>query len=482
MDTDPTAEPTQPLVVLPAPDEPAWTTVGTPYARLDTELPPSGRRVVSQLVIGIVVVLAVVSIGGSLAARRLAEREAVNDAATIADVLAETVVQPAVSDRLAAGDAGAVRRFDRLVRERVLSDSVVRVKLWSPQGEVLYADEPELIGRTFTLDPPQRAVLAQPRTEAEISDLDRDENTFDRAVGDKLVEVYRPVWTPSGQEMLFEIYTPYDAVSRRSGQLWRGFAGLTLTSLLLFVVLVAPLLLHLVGRVRRAQQQRELLLQRAVDASAAERRRIAASLHDGPVQDLAAASFVVAGATARAESAGRSQLADELRTVAGSVRTSIGALRSLLVEIYPPSLAQGGLVAALTDLVQTTRAPGLGLRLDADPDAELGLSPEQQRLVFRVAQETVRNAARHARAGSVVLTLHRRGEEVLLDVVDDGQGFDVDLALAGPEPGHLGLQLLADLASRDGSTLQVAAAPGRGTHWRLVLAVGPGTDSGRGPR
>jgi hypothetical protein len=51
--------------------------------------------------------------------------------------------------------------------------------------------------------------------------------------------VYRPVWTPSGNEALFEIYTPYDQVSQRTTQLWRGFAGVTLSSLLLFVVLLA---------------------------------------------------------------------------------------------------------------------------------------------------------------------------------------------------------------------------------------------------
>jgi two-component system NarL family sensor kinase len=449
-----------------------WTTVAAPAPGTISDKPLGTRRVVLQLVIGIVLVLAAVTIGGALAARRLAEREAVNDAASIADVLAETVVQPALTDALIKGDAKALRTFDQVIRTRVLSDSVVRVKLWSPLGKVLYADEPELIGRTFALDPPQRAVLAHPRTQAEISNLDRPENTFDRAVGSKLVEVYRPVWTPSGREALFEIYTPYDAVSKRTGQLWRGFAGVTLTSLLLFVVLVAPLLWHLLSRIRRSQQQREILLQRAVDASATERRRIAASLHDGPVQELAAASFVVAGATAHAESTNRHALAAELRTVSSSVRTSIRALRTLLVDIYPPSLSQAGLVAALTDLAHTTRAAGLDVRLDADPDADLALLDEQQRLVYRVAQETLRNTARHAAPCSAVVSLRRDGDAVVLDVRDDGDGFDADRVLAEPEPGHFGLQLMADLASTGGATLHVASVPGRGTHWRLRLQPG----------
>jgi two-component system NarL family sensor kinase len=488
VDADQTAEPTvvttdSPTGQLPpgefrAPEQGlGWVTVGRPEQSVAVEAPLRMRRIVAQLLVGILVVLAAVTVGGALAARRLAEREAVNDAAKMADVLAETVIQPDLKDKVLSGDQAAIRAFDRIVRERVLGDSVVHVKLWSAQGKVLYADEPKLIGQVFDLDPPELAVLKHPATIAAISNLDKKENTFDSTrPGDRLVEVYRPVWTPSGQEALFEIYAPYDQVSQRTGQLWRGFAGLTLTSLLLFVVLLTPLLWHLLSRVRRSQHQRELLLERAVDASATERRRIAATLHDGPVQDLAATSFVVAGATAHAESTGQSTLAEELRTVAGSVRTSIRALRSLLVDIYPASLAQAGLAAALTDLAQSVRAPGLDVRVDHDPDEDLALAPDEERLVYRVAQETLRNAARHAAPCTVTLTLFRDEDNVVLDVVDDGRGFDVAAAMADPSAGHFGLQLLSDLASRGRAVLQVASAPGRGTHWRLQLP----DDVGRG--
>ncbi len=495
VDTGPTTdqpEPTQPLQVLrgsPAPagepvasahlDPPAWVTVGRPSQESLTEAPLGTRRVLIRLVAGIVLVLVVVTVGGSLAARRLAEREAVNDSAAIADVLAETVVQPALTDAVLAGDEAALQAFDDLVRDRVLGDSVVRVKIWSPDGTVLYADQPELIGRSFPLDAQEREVLRKPRTVAEISDLSRAENALDREIGNKLVEVYRPVWTSSGQEALFEIYAPYELVSERTEQLWRGFAGVTMSSLLLFVVLLAPLLWHLLSRARRDQRQREWLLERAVDASDTERRRIAATLHDGPVQDLAATSFVIAGATAHAESMGRDELAGELRDVSGSVRTSIRALRTLLVDIYPPSLAQAGLVVALTDLAQTVRAPGLQVVVEPVPDVEPGLQPDQARLVYRVAQETLRNAARHATPCTVRVSLARDGDEVVLDVVDDGRGFDAEATLAEPPHGHFGLQLLAELAATGGGKLAVASAPGQGTHWRLRIHPDPSYTVGR---
>lgn len=488
--TDPTTDPGSPSPVspvgvltgetgVPAEDsdagadrstDVAWVTVARPEEAGSSETGRSTGRLAARLALAIVIVLALVTVGGSFAARRLAEREAVNDAANIADVLAEAVVQPALSDALLDGDATALAEFSDVVRSQVLGATVVRVKLWSPEGTVVYADEPELIGRTFELDPAQQDALARPRTHAEISDLERDENTLDRAEGDKLVEVYRPVWSPSGEKVLFEIYAPYDQVAQRTGQLWRGFAGVTLSSLLLFLVLLAPVIWHLASRVRRDQQQRELLLQRAVDASATERRLIAATLHDGPVQDLAATSFVIAGATARARAAGNGTLVDELQTVSASVRTSIRALRSLLVDIYPASLAQSGLAAALTDLAQSIRAPGLEVRVDIDHGEDLGLSPAQERLVYRIAQETLRNVAKHAAPCTVTIALHLADEGAVLDVVDDGSGFDVAAQLEQPAAGHLGLQLLVDLAATGGGLLQVASVPGRGTHWRLLLA------------
>lgn len=479
MDTDPTTDLGRPgsdssvSFFIEEPDahvdERPWVSVAMPERAAAGDAPLSMRRVVAQLVLGVVVVLAVVTVGGSFAARRLAEREAVTDAANTADVLAEAVVQPALSDALLAGDPESLAAFSEVVESQVLGETVVIVKLWTKEGKVVYANQPDLIGRTFDLDPDERSALSDPATRAEISNLDRDENALDGIDGDKLVEVYRPVWTPSGATMLFEIYAPYEQVGQRTSQLWRGFAGVTLSSLLLFLVLLAPVIWHLLSRVRRDQAHRETLLQRAVDASAAERRMIAATLHDGPVQDLAATSFVVAGATARARAANQGSLVEELQTVSASVRTSIRALRSLLVDIYPASLAQSGLVAALTDLAQSVRAPGLQVQVDLDPEEDLGLTEAQERLVYRIAQETLRNAAKHATPCTATLALYEDDDGVVLDVFDDGSGFDVDTHLTNPEPGHLGLQLLADLAATGGGVLQVASAPGAGTHWRLQL-------------
>jgi two-component system NarL family sensor kinase len=446
-----------------------WVTVSR---RRDTERsqpPVSPRRVLTQVVAGLAVVLVLVGLLGSLAAQRLAEREAVNDAATIADVLAEAVITPALTDALADGEPAAVAAMDVVVRERVLGPRIVRVKLWSPDGQVVYADEPQLVGRTFALSADQRAAISSPQTKAEVSDLDASENEFE--TGGRLLEVYRPVWTPSGRELLFETYSPYDSVSERSGQLWRGFAGVTVSSLLMLVVLTAPILWRLLRRLGDAQRQRERLLERTVEASDAERRRIAATLHDGPVQELVASAFVAAGSAAKAESSGQPRMADDLRGLAASVRGNIRTLRSLLVDIYPPSLASSGLATTLADLAQTGASRGLAVHLDVADADNLGLGQDEERLVYRVAQECLRNSATHAAPCTATIRLAKEDDRVVLDVLDDGPGFDTD-RLDDPEGGHFGLRVLADLASDAGAVLQVASQQGSGTHWRLVIGQG----------
>ena len=104
--------------------------------------------------------------------------------------------------------------------------------------------------------------------------------------------------------------------------------------------------------------RREALLRRAIDASDIERRRIANDLHDGVVRDLAGVAFSLAGAARdeATESGPRRALSD----AAHSVRSSITALRTTLVDIYPPNLAEGGLLSALDDLAADASAADLG--------------------------------------------------------------------------------------------------------------------------
>ena len=445
-----------------AASRPDWTVLVEPGRTEATTRGPSLRRALLQLGAGGLVVIALVAVIGGLISRRIAQSQSVHEVARITDVLATSVIEPALTNRMAKSTTAAAQ-LDSLVHQRVLNDSLVRVKLWTPSGRVIYSDDPRLVGIKFGLDPDARTALEQPQVRAEISNLSEPENRFEQGQG-TLLEVYRPVWTPKGQPLLFETYFRYDQVSERAGQLWRGFAAITLSSIAAVVVLLVPLVWALVARARRAHSQREEMLQRAMDASLDERRRIAATLHDGVVQELAAASFTVAGGAQDAQTSGNPELAQRLHAAGDAVRTSIGSMRSLLVDIYPASLSSAGLEAALRDLVTSVRVP---VELDVVEQVSQELSQEQQEAVFRVTQECLRNAAAHSSAQLVTVWLGVDDGAVELQIVDDGVGFDPEATRAH---GHFGLSLIADLARDVGAELAVSSERGRGTAWRLRMS------------
>lgn len=434
-----------------------------PYRAEDRPVRP--RRLALQFGAAALAVLGTVAVVGSVVSRRTAESQSVHEAAQLTDALAGSVIQPHLTDAMLEDPAAANATLDSVVRGGLLSDSLVRVKLWTPDGRILYSDEPRLVGMTFVLDAGARSVFTHPQTRAEVSDLQRPENRFERSKG-KLLEVYRPVWAPGGRPLLFETYFRYDGVRARSGELWRGFAGIMLSSLVAILVLLLPIGWGLYAKARRAQAQREQAMQRAVDASLEERRRIAATLHDGVVQELVAASFAVSAGAEQAGAHGDAALGSELRAAAGAVRSGIGGLRSLLVDIYPPTLRSAGLPAALRDLVATLGGRGPVISLEVDDAAVTGLLPDEQEAVFRIAQELLRNAVAHAAATTLRVALRRVGEAVELTVADDGTGFDPSRAAA---EGHFGLRLVADLVRSLGAELRVCTASG--TSWLLTVPV-----------
>jgi signal transduction histidine kinase len=267
--------------------------------------------------------------------------------------------------------------------------------------------------------------------------------------------------------MLFETYIKYDQVNTRSIQTLRNFTSIAIGALLLMLMVQMPLSWAMIVRLRRGQQQRHHLLASALTASAEERRRIAGTLHDGVVQDLAAMSFIVAGSADHARGVGDGQLGERLDVVANTLRTSIRALRSLLVDIYPPSLREAGLRAALGDLASTLSASGVNITLRIDEN--LTLSHESEALIYGVAQECLRNAGRHSRAENIGVSVARVGEDVRLEVFDDGIGFDPRVVLDEPEEGHFGVRVMRDLAADFGALLAVDSRPGAGTRWRLEV-------------
>jgi two-component system, NarL family, sensor kinase len=393
--------------------------------------------------------------------QRAARSEALADARVTTELLAHSVAEPAMPRGLVDGDAGAIDRFDRKVLARLLVGDVRRIKIWRGDGTVVYSDETQLIGRRFALDGEQLSVLHSGDTEGGISDLRRRENRFETE-DDGLLEVYARIESPEGRPLLFEAYYSVETVQQRAAEVLTPFRRITVGALLALLLLGVPLLGVLTLRLTRASRARERLMRRAVESSEAERRRIARDLHDGVVQELAGTAFALSG-TAR-EASLSPALREGLTESSRSLRRSLRQLRSLLVEIHPPGLDAAGLGAALEDLTALAGSAGLETRVSVSGVDE---APDHVvTLVWRVAQEAIRNAVRHA--GAARLAVEVRGDErqVRLTVRDDGVGFDPS------EParnGSYGLRGLQSLVEDGGGRVQVDSEPGVGTTVRMAV-------------
>jgi len=393
--------------------------------------------------------------------------EAISNARQFTKLVARDIIQPNLSDALLGGSAPARAQFDQIVRQSVIQGSVVRVKLWTTGGQIVYSDEPRLIGRSFALESDQYTALKTGQVVANLTDLSRPENQYEANHRDReLLEVYIPLRSPAGATVLYENYLRFDVVQATGRQIMLRFVPAVLGTLVLMELVQLSLAWSLARRVREGQHDRERLLERAVDAAEVERRRIARDLHDGTVQDLTAVSLSLEVASRQLGREGQTAAARTLDEAAAETRKSVRQLRTLFVDIYPNSLHDQGLGVALQDLLDPFAVRGISTSLSVEPD--LRLAAETERLIFRVARETLRNVAAHAHARSVEVRVGTDGGRVSLHVRDDGRGFDAS-GLNQPAAGHLGLRLLRDLARDAGGTFDVSSKAGCGTEVHLEL-------------
>ncbi|MDQ1499907.1 MAG: two-component system, NarL family, sensor kinase [Actinomycetota bacterium] len=435
--------------------------------------PASGGRLVAvhvgRFALAGVVALTILGLATSIASRRVGEREAVSDARTTTLVKAQGLVEPAVTDDLLRGTAPAVARVDGIVRDHVLDRSLVRVKIWTEGGTIIYSDEPRLIGSTYQLAGDEVAAIRSGQIAADVSDLSKPENRYERSQR-KLLEVYLPIRTPSGQPVLFEAYYRYALVQQNGRRLWNSFAPIALGSLVMLQLVQVPLAWSLARRLAQRLREREGLLQRALDASEVERRQIASDLHDGVVQDLAGVAYSLA-AVARSPGNGDGAVAVAVEKSAETVRASIRALRSLVVDIYPPDFGEEPLRVALADLLERAGESGVGTDLEVTglPDR---LPDQASRLIYRVAQEGVRNALRHAGATTIQVRAEATSGRASVEVADDGRGIDEAETAQAAAGGHLGLRALRGLVTDAGGTLEVRRrGPDGGTTLRVEVPI-----------
>ncbi|MGL4649202.1 MAG: histidine kinase, partial [Caldilineaceae bacterium] len=210
-----------------------------------------------------------------------------------------------------------------------------------------------------------------------------------------------------------------------------------------------------------------LFRQAQTSAVSKERERLARDLHDAVTQTLFSASILAEALPVQWQSDPENALIT-LEKLRHLTRGALAEMRTLLLELRPSALTEVGLDSLLRHLSEAYSGNTLvPVRLRATP-ADLRLPADVQILFYRVAQEALNNAAKHAEATSVQIDLQASEDEVTLAITDDGRGFDA----AAARPGHLGLVIMRERAATVGATLQVTSSPGQGTHLLLCWQRG----------
>jgi signal transduction histidine kinase len=198
-----------------------------------------------------------------------------------------------------------------------------------------------------------------------------------------------------------------------------------------------------------------------------ERQRLARDLHDSVTQALY-------GVTLHAEAATRLLAAGDLATVAEylhelqeTAQEALDEMRLLIFELRPPILEQAGLVAALQARLGAVEGrANLETQLIADGVNQLPAIVEQA--LYRIAQEALNNALKHAHAQRITVALRRTEASAILEVIDDGIGFD---PASASDTGGLGVRGMTERVAQLGGVFKVQSAPGAGTQVRVEVEL-----------
>jgi PAS domain S-box-containing protein len=192
-------------------------------------------------------------------------------------------------------------------------------------------------------------------------------------------------------------------------------------------------------------------------AAVEERQRLARELHDSVSQALYGISLGVHTARMQMERDPK-ELTESLDYVLELAEAALIEMRALIFELRPESLEVEGLVTALSKQAAALRArQGINVQLNLGQEPEVPLKVKQD--LYRIAQEALHNTVKHARASQVELRLDQIDNVVILEVCDNGRGFDS----TGSFPGHLGLRSMRERAINLGGTLEIESTEGQGT-------------------
>lgn len=225
---------------------------------------------------------------------------------------------------------------------------------------------------------------------------------------------------------------------------------------------------ELLEELREAHRQLQEYSGKAEELAVAnERNRLARDLHDSVAQTLYGLTLQAEAASRRLESGRLADVADDLSEMRQSAQQTLTETRLLIFELRPPSLEKGGLIAALSERLEAVeRRSGFKIHTDF---SELGEIPENIEVnLYRIAQESLNNILKHAQASQVNITLGRERGKVILQISDNGIGFETSTSFERP---GLGLKGIKERAEQNGGHVWFQSVPGDGSSIKVEVPL-----------
>lgn len=390
----------------------------------------------------------------------------------------DSVISPSVQGLAAKGDLDAadIAHLDWLLDATLRGRRVVNVKVWSPDGHIVYSRNRALIGRQYPVDADLGAAL-RGEVNANISDLQDAENEFERQNYARLMQVYAPIRQTSDGRIIgvTEFHQPPDElevdITAARARSWLVMGLVTAAAYVLLAGIVkrgSDTIIHQEALLRRQFGELSLLHERVRTAAARSTtlneqtlRRISADLHDGPGQTLALALLRLDGLRTPPDCAVCGPMASDHAMVVGAVRDAMSEVRTISASLRTPELEQLS-VADVAERAVTSHVRRTGAQVDVSSEALPEHAPLAIKIaVLRTLQEALSNATRHGGPDSAVdVYLRTVGETLHMTVADSGRGFVVEQAQQG---SGMGLVVMRERAELLGGRFEVQSEPGHGT-------------------
>ena len=408
--------------------------------------------------------LAVVAGVVVFASHHVARELALQEAGARSQGLADRVVAPHVEEGLRHMDPDAEQRFGEVIQPHIDGGAFDHVILWDEHGTVIWSDDPGWRGLTLPFPDEVENAL---ETGQVLTAAPHDDHLDSPGENDHLnafYEVYVPATDAHGERFLLETYINPRQIAASDHEVFSALLPVGIGGLLLLQLALIPLAYVLARNIERGRRHRAELLERFFDFWQQERLHLAHELHDGVVQDLSGAAYVMPSIVDRLPPGAEG---DEAKTagerIGNVLRQNLRAIRSLVFDLVPVELG-GNLQDALDAL--GARQLDSGTEVEINVAKDLVLDPTVATLIYRVVREGLRNVEKHAEAQRVVVTVVERGGMVSTSLLDDGRGVvERDVS----RTGHFGLPLLEALVRDLGGTIELTSHADGGATLEVVL-------------